>query len=51
MRIAMPKNYNVAIVGATGEVGSELLRGMERRELAVAGLRLFVRPRPASDHP
>ena len=43
----MPKNYHVAIVGATGAVGIELLRVMERRDFPVADLRLFASPRSA----
>lgn len=41
----MPKNYHVAIVGATGAVGIELLRVMERRNFPVADLRLLASPR------
>jgi aspartate-semialdehyde dehydrogenase len=33
------KNYHVAIVGATGAVGAELLRVLERRSFPVASLR------------
>ena len=43
----MPKNYHVAIVGASGAVGIELLRVMERRRLPVASLRLLASPRSA----
>ena len=43
----MPKKYHVAIVGATGAVGVELLRVMERREFPVADLRLLASPRSA----
>ncbi len=43
----MPKSYHVAIVGATGAVGIELLRVMERRDFPVAGLRLLASPRSA----
>ncbi len=43
----MPKNYHVAIVGATGAVGIELLRVMERRDFPVADLRLLASPRSA----
>src|SRR5450432_588821 len=43
----MPKNYHVAIVGATGAVGIELLRVMERRKFPVADLRLLASPRSA----
>ncbi len=43
----MAKNYHVAIVGATGAVGLELLRVMERRNFPVADLRLLASPRSA----
>ena len=43
----MPGKYHVAIVGATGAVGIELLRVMERREFPVADLRLLASPRSA----
>ena len=43
----MPKNYHVAVVGATGAVGMELLRVMERRDFPVADLRLLASPRSA----
>src|SRR5580765_2257165 len=43
----MPKDYHVAIVGATGAVGIELLRVMERRDFPVAHLRLLASPRSA----
>jgi aspartate-semialdehyde dehydrogenase len=43
----MPKKYHVAIVGATGAVGIELLRVMERRNFPVADLRLFASARSA----
>ena len=43
----MPKKYHVAIVGATGAVGIELLRVMERRNFPVADLRLLASPRSA----
>lgn len=43
----MPGKYHVAIVGATGAVGIELLRVMERRDLPVADLRLLASPRSA----
>ena len=41
------KKYHVAIVGATGAVGIELLRVMERRDFPVADLRLLASPRSA----
>lgn len=43
----MGKNYHVAIVGATGAVGMELLRVLERRDFPVADLRLLASPRSA----
>ncbi len=45
--LAMPKNYHVAIVGATGAVGIELLRVMDRRNFPIASLRLLASPRSA----
>jgi len=41
----MSKKYHVAIVGATGAVGIELLRVMERRDFPLADLRLLASPR------
>lgn len=41
----MAKNYHVAIVGATGAVGLELLRVMERRNFPLRNLRLLASPR------
>ncbi|MGH8094468.1 MAG: aspartate-semialdehyde dehydrogenase [Chthoniobacterales bacterium] len=43
----MPKKYHVAIVGATGAVGIELLRVMEKRDFPVGDLRLLASPRSA----
>jgi aspartate-semialdehyde dehydrogenase len=43
----MAKKYHVAIVGATGAVGIELLRVMERRGFPVADLRLLASNRSA----
>lgn len=43
----MSRNYRVAIVGATGAVGVEMLRVMERRNFPVASLRLLASPRSA----
>jgi aspartate-semialdehyde dehydrogenase len=43
----MAKSYQVAILGATGAVGMELLRVMERRAFPVAGLRLLASARSA----
>lgn len=43
----MSRKYHVAIVGATGAVGIELLRVMERRKFPVADLRLLASARSA----
>lgn len=43
----MPKKYHVAVVGATGAVGIELLHVMERRDFPVADLRLLASARSA----
>jgi aspartate-semialdehyde dehydrogenase len=43
----MNKSYHVAIVGATGAVGAELLNVLERRSFPVAGLRLLASSRSA----
>jgi len=43
----MSKTYRVAIVGASGAVGVEMLRVMERRNFPVASLRLLASPRSA----
>ncbi len=43
----MPKKYHVAVVGATGAVGIELLRVLERRDFPVADLRLLASARSA----
>lgn len=43
----MDKKYHVAIVGATGAVGIELLRVMERRDFPVSDLRLLATARSA----
>src|SRR5450432_2221027 len=45
--LAMAKKYHVAIVGATGAVGIELLRVLERRNFPVADLRLLASSRSA----
>jgi aspartate-semialdehyde dehydrogenase len=37
--VPVTKSYHIAIVGATGAVGAELLRVLERRNFPVAGLR------------
>lgn len=41
----MAKQYHIAIVGATGAVGVELLRVLERRAFPVASLRLLASER------
>jgi aspartate-semialdehyde dehydrogenase len=41
----MPKQYHIAIVGATGAVGVELLRVLERRAFPVASVRLLASSR------
>src|SRR6266852_8105563 len=43
----MKKNYHIAVVGATGAVGAELLQGLERRNFPVASLRAFGSSRSA----
>jgi aspartate-semialdehyde dehydrogenase len=43
----MNKSYNVAIVGATGAVGAELLRVLERRSFPVAQIRALASARSA----
>lgn len=41
------KSFHVALVGATGAVGAELLRVLERRSFPVASLRAISSPRSA----
>jgi aspartate-semialdehyde dehydrogenase len=41
------KDYNIAVVGATGAVGAELLRVLERRSFPVANLRAISSARSA----
>lgn len=41
------KEQHIAIVGATGAVGEQLLRVLERRQFPVASLRLLASPRSA----
>src|SRR6185369_6401358 len=41
------RDYTVAVVGATGAVGSELLKILEEREFPVGDLRLFASERSA----
>ena len=43
----MSKSFKVAIVGASGAVGVEMLRVMERRNFPVSALRLLASPRSA----
>src|SRR5688572_10040645 len=43
----MSREYRVAVVGATGAVGVEVLRVMERRNFPVASLRLLASARSA----
>ncbi|MBF2075742.1 MAG: aspartate-semialdehyde dehydrogenase [Synechococcales cyanobacterium C42_A2020_086] len=43
----MPQSYRVAILGATGAVGTELLELLAQRNFPVAGLRLLASPRSA----
>src|ERR1700704_4341130 len=41
----MSKGFHVAIVGATGAVGVELIRLLEQREFPVSSLKLLASPR------
>jgi len=43
----MSKSFRIAIVGASGAVGVEMLRVMERRNFPVSALRLLASPRSA----
>jgi aspartate-semialdehyde dehydrogenase len=43
----MSRDYRIAVVGATGAVGVEMLRVMERRNFPVKSLRLLASPRSA----
>ena len=43
----MSKNYHIAVVGATGAVGIEMLRVLERRAFPVASIRAFSSKRSA----
>ena len=43
----MPESYRVAILGATGAVGVELLKLLESRNFPVADLKLLASPRSA----
>jgi aspartate-semialdehyde dehydrogenase len=41
----MSKTYHLAIVGATGAVGTELIRLLEQRDFPVDSLKLFASAR------
>jgi aspartate-semialdehyde dehydrogenase len=43
----MSKNYNVAVAGATGAVGVEMLKTLEKRNFPVANLKLLASSRSA----
>ncbi|MCS6814951.1 MAG: aspartate-semialdehyde dehydrogenase, partial [Cyanobacteria bacterium] len=43
----MGRSYNVAILGATGAVGTELLALLEERQFPVGTLKLLASPRSA----
>ena len=43
----MSKNYNVAILGATGAVGTELLALLEERNFPLGNLKLLASERSA----
>lgn len=43
----MPQSYRVAILGATGAVGTELLQLLEQRQFPIAELKLLASPRSA----
>src|SRR3954466_14246653 len=45
--LLVEKSHHIAIVGATGAVGVELLRVLERRAFPVASLRLLASERSA----
>lgn len=47
VRLAMSKKYNVAVVGATGEVGKTLIRILEQRRFPVENLYLLASERSA----
>src|SRR5436305_14006495 len=44
---AVKKEYHIAVVGATGAVGAELLRVLERRNFPVSNLRALASGRSA----
>src|SRR5580698_4248421 len=41
----MSKGYNIAVVGATGAVGIEMIETLEKRNFPVKNLRLFASER------
>ena len=43
----LPQSYRVAILGATGAVGTELLELLAERNFPVADLKLLASPRSA----
>jgi aspartate-semialdehyde dehydrogenase len=45
--INLPRSYRVAILGATGAVGTELIQLLEERHFPVAELKLLASPRSA----
>ena len=47
MLLRMSKRYHIAVVGATGAVGVEMLRVLERRAFPVASIRAFGSKRSA----
>src|SRR4029079_3985144 len=47
MRLGMSKRYHIAVVGATGAVGVEMFRVLERRGFPVASIRAFSSKRSA----
>ncbi len=47
--MAMSRQYNVAIVGATGAVGKEMIRVLEERNFPVKSLRLLASERSEGD--
>ncbi|WP_126147762.1 aspartate-semialdehyde dehydrogenase [Synechococcus elongatus] len=46
-RLSLSQGYRVAILGATGAVGTELLQILEERQFPIAELRLLASPRSA----
>jgi aspartate-semialdehyde dehydrogenase len=47
MRLRMSKRYHIAVVGATGAVGVEMFRVLQRRGFPVASIRAFSSKRSA----